>query len=89
MMMVNIIQFTYASSFVAQGNFVIYNTFYAHTQTELGSDEESGKDWSDLEREAAEDDANYSTKQEDTFVGKKKPSGHDRRDKHKSSKNHR
>lgn len=55
---------------------------------DLGSEEESGKDWSDLEREAAEDDANYSTKHEDTYVQKKK-SSHDRRDKHKSSKNHR
>ncbi|XP_031631235.1 FACT complex subunit spt16 isoform X2 [Contarinia nasturtii] len=52
---------------------------------ELGSDEESGKDWSDLEREAAEDDANYSNKHEEVFVGKKK-SSHDRHDKHKSSK---
>lgn len=56
--------------------------------TELGSDEESGKDWSDLEREAAEDDANYSNKQEDSYAHKKK-SSHDRRDKHKSSKSHR
>lgn len=55
---------------------------------DLGSDEESGKDWSDLEREAAEDDANYSNKHEDSFAQKKKPI-HDRRDKHKSSKNHR
>lgn len=52
---------------------------------ELGSDEESGKDWSDLEREAAEDDAN----REDPSYVKKKPSSHDRRDKHKSSKHHR
>lgn len=55
---------------------------------ELGTDEESGMDWSDLEREAAEDDA----ERDDGFVPKKKPS-HDRdrnrRDKHKSSKNHR
>lgn len=56
--------------------------------TELGSDEESGKSWSDLEREAAEDDANYSNKNEDSFAPKKKTS-HDRHDKHKSSKNHR
>lgn len=26
---------------------------------DLGSDEESGKDWSDLEREAAEEDRNH------------------------------
>lgn len=56
---------------------------------ELGSDEESGKDWSDLEREAAEDDANYSNKHEDAFAQKKKSSSHDRRDKHKSSRHHR
>lgn len=58
------------------------------THIDLGSDEESGKDWSDLEREAAEDDANYSVKHEDAFAQKKKPS-HDHRDKHKSSKHHR
>ena len=55
---------------------------------DLGSDEESGKDWSDLEREAAEDDANYSNK-DDSFERKKKSSHSDRRDKHKSSKHHR
>lgn len=55
---------------------------------DLGSEEESGKDWSDLEREAAEDDANYSNRGEDSYVQKKK-SSHDRRDKNKSSKNHR
>lgn len=33
---------------------VIYNSFLF--LPELGSDEESGKDWSDLEREAAEED---------------------------------
>lgn len=53
--------------------------------TELGSDEESGKDWSDLEREAAEDDAHHD---DGSFLQKKKPT-HDRRDKHKSSKHHR
>lgn len=55
---------------------------------DLGSEEESGKDWSDLEREAAEDDANYSNKHDDSIAQKKK-SSHDRRDKHKNSKNHR
>lgn len=30
-----------------------------HLSDELGSDEESGKDWSDLEREAAEEDRNH------------------------------
>lgn len=66
------------------------NEFHFLICTELGSDEESGKDWSDLEREAAEDDANYSTKQEDSYSSKhKKSRNNDRRDKHKSSKNHR
>lgn len=55
---------------------------------DLGSEEESGKDWSDLEREAAEDDANYSNRGDDAYAHKKK-SSHDRRDKGKSSKNHR
>ena len=58
---------------------------------ELGSDEESGKDWSDLEREAAEEDRNYNTKEEFPIAKTNKPI-HDRdrhRDKHKSSKNHR
>lgn len=55
---------------------------------ELGSDEESGKDWSDLEREAAEDDANHEN---DAYSHKtkKSSSSNDRRDKHKSSKHHR
>lgn len=56
---------------------------------ELGSEEESGKDWSDLEREAAEDDANYSNKAEGFSTHKKKSSRDDRRDKHKSSKHNR
>lgn len=56
------------------------------SEDELGSDEESGKDWSDLEREAAEDDANFSNP--DAYANKKK-SSNDRRDKSKSSKNHR
>lgn len=54
----------------------------------MDSDEESGKDWSDLEREAAEEDRNFGTK-EDFPVAAKKKSSHDRdrhRDKHKSSK---
>lgn len=34
--------------------------------TELGSDEESGKDWSDLEREAEEED---NQKQHDAMTG--------------------
>lgn len=53
---------------------------------ELGSEEESGKDWSDLEREAAEEDNNFN---KPDYVGKdKKSSDRDRhREKnHKSSK---
>lgn len=59
------------------------------SSVEMGSEEESGKDWSDLEREAAEDDANreYDANRGDTHKSKK--STHDRRDKHKSSKHHR
>lgn len=34
----------------------LYLTFYVLLEEELGSSEESGKDWSDLEREAAEED---------------------------------
>lgn len=60
---------------------------------ELGTDEESGKDWSDLEREAAEDDKNYGKDDYLTATHKNKKSSHDRdrnhRDKNKSSKNHR
>lgn len=56
---------------------------------ELGSEEESGKDWSDLEREAAEEDKNYGNKEESfpSSNHKNKKSGHDHRDKHKS-RNH-
>lgn len=64
---------------------------YVFLWLDLGSDEESGKDWSDLEREAEEEDKNYATK--DDFVSNQKSSkksSHDRdrhhRDKHKSSK---
>lgn len=57
----------------------------------MGSEEESGKDWSDLEREAAEEDKNYN---KEDFVDnrdpKSKKTDRDRdrhhRDKHKSSK---
>lgn len=59
----------------------------------MGSEEESGKDWSDLEREAAEDDRNYNSKV-DEYPAHTKKSSNDRdrnRDKSKSgsSKNHR
>lgn len=58
--------------------------------SELGSEEESGKDWSDLEREAAEED----NKDDYAHVTpKSKKSGRDRdrdrQDKHKSKNNHR
>ena len=51
---------------------------------ELGSSEESGKDWSDLEREAAEADKE-SNKFEDDFRNKKPMSSkeRDRYDKHR------
>lgn len=55
---------------------------------ELGSEEESGKDWSDLEREAAEED-----NQEDyghvSHKSKKSDRDRDRNDKHKSKSNNR
>lgn len=63
---------------------------------ELGSEEESGKDWSDLEREAAEEDKNYNKDDFAPAAGgggghKSKKSDRDRdrdrhREKHKSSK---
>ncbi|XP_065074027.1 FACT complex subunit spt16 [Ochlerotatus camptorhynchus] len=40
------------------------------TEDDLGSDEESGKDWSDLEREAAEEDRN---RDKDGFVDDRQP----------------
>lgn len=56
---------------------------------DLGSDEESGKDWSDLEREAEEEDNNFVNKEDYSSIHKK-PSSHSsgrhHRDKHKSSK---
>lgn len=60
----------------------------------MGSEEESGKDWSDLEREAAEEDKNYGNDDYAASNHKNKKSSHSRdrnhRDnKHKSSKNHR
>lgn len=57
----------------------------------MGSEEESGKDWSDLEREAAEDDANREDYGNRSIAHKPKKASHDRRDKHKSSvkKHHR
>lgn len=64
-------------------------TTHEYQILDLGSDEESGKDWSDLEREAAEDDANYTSKRDEPSFSHKKKSSHDRRDKHKSSKHNR
>lgn len=52
--------------------------------TELGSEEESGKDWSDLEREAAEEDNNFN--KEDYSSSKNKKGDRGDREKHKSSK---
>ncbi|XP_059614643.1 FACT complex subunit spt16 isoform X2 [Phlebotomus argentipes] len=59
------------------------------SEEELGSDEESGKDWSDLEREAAEEDKNNAYRDEERGV--KQPAKRDRGrdfDKHKSSSKH-
>ncbi|XP_013114193.1 FACT complex subunit spt16 isoform X1 [Stomoxys calcitrans] len=62
---------------------------------ELGSDEESGKDWSDLEREAAEEDRNRDYEDVDTgkHNGKhhskhSKSSKHSRRDRAVAEQNH-
>ncbi|CAD6206216.1 GSCOCG00010021001-RA-CDS [Cotesia congregata] len=46
-------------------------------EEELGSSEESGKDWSDLEREAAEEDNERSNYPADTYTKNKKKSKHD------------
>lgn len=66
---------------------------------ELGSEEESGKDWSDLEREAAEEDNkddyahnSHKSKKSDRDRHDKhssKKSDRDRHDKHSSKNNHR
>jgi len=56
--------------------------------SELGSEEESGKDWSDLEREAAEED-NKDDYAHITPKSKKSDRDRDRHDKHKSKSNHR
>lgn len=55
---------------------------------ELGSEEESGKDWSDLEREAAEED-NKDEYAHNSHKSKKSDRDRDRHDKHKSKNNHR
>lgn len=62
-------------------------TFIVAIADELGTDEESGKDWSDLEREAAEEDRNYTTKEDFPAMKSKKSShGSSSRDRHSSSK---
>lgn len=48
------------------------------TEEELGSSEESGKDWSDLEREAAEEDKERTDFQDEYADKKRKKGGHDR-----------
>lgn len=50
---------------------------------ELGSDEESGKDWSDLEREAAEEDRNHE------YSEPKSNGKHHHHSKHSKSSKHR
>lgn len=60
----------------------------------MGSDEESGKDWSDLEREAAEEDKDRITYEDYKGSGKgtssKRNGGdnHRRRESHSSPKKH-
>ena len=51
--------------------------FICLTEEELGSSEESGKDWSDLEREAAEEDderGDYGANQDPRKIKGGKPS---------------
>lgn len=48
-------QLLYYSSFFIFSN-LFHFTYKFFVEEELGSSEESGKDWSDLEREAAEED---------------------------------
>jgi len=52
---------------------------------ELGSDESSGKDWSDLEAEAAESDKNRSDVEDDPRSNNRRKGGSSRNDRHKSS----
>ncbi|KAI8126369.1 FACT complex subunit spt16 [Lucilia cuprina] len=53
---------------------------------ELGSDEESGKDWSDLEREAAEEDRNHEYSGSDPKSNGKHHSKHSKSSKHSPAK---
>lgn len=50
---------------------------------DLGSDEESGKDWSDLEREAAEEDRNNDYATDDKRNGKFESKKHSKSSKHR------
>lgn len=49
-----------------------YLYFFCLTEEELGSSEESGKDWSDLEREAAEEDKERGEDYRDDYSSSKK-----------------
>lgn len=49
----------------------------------MGSDEESGKDWSDLEREAAEEDRNNDYATDDKRNGKFESKKHNKSSKHR------
>lgn len=53
----------------------------------MGSDEESGKDWSDLEREAAEDDKERGQYAQDDYTKKSTKRGRGYDDRHSSSSN--
>lgn len=63
----------------------VKSQFISNAQLTDGSEEESGKEWSDLEAEAAEEDRNRDN---DAFTKQKKPSHTPSRhsDNHRSSK---
>ncbi|XP_018319533.1 FACT complex subunit spt16 [Agrilus planipennis] len=56
------------------------------SEDDLGSDEESGKDWSDLEREAAEEDRRDRRYEEEFGTKREKHKGKDFKTSHSSSK---
>lgn len=56
---------------------------YCLLAEDLGSDEESGKDWSDLEREAAEEDRNHDYNTDDKRNGKYESKKHNKSSKHR------
>lgn len=62
----------------------IFWTNYFNSEEELGSSDESGKDWSDLEREAAEEDRDRNEFQ-DEYSKKKSGSSSGNRFKSSSS----